>query len=200
MLRRQNSKQKGFTLIEAMIATFLFVIVISSVISIYLTVLKVNRKSNAIRLASENSRYISEYISKEIRNGQIDYYGPNPCGTGFPSGASPFTYLPILNVDGDHLCFSSFSNDLYLVKGNSNYPYYYKINDLGTQVLNFKVYLKPEFNPYCSNPPSCTTPLGSSIQPRVTIVGTVRANADPQNIIDMPFETSISLPLYDISH
>lgn len=194
-MRKPN--QKGFTLIEALIATFLFTIVISSVITIYITTLKVNRRSNAIRLASENARYISEYLSKEIRNGQLDYFGPNQCGTGYPSGASPYSYIEILNIDGDHLCYFAHNNNLYLVKNNSTFMY--RVNDLGVSILNFSFYIKPEFNPYCADFPTCSTVSGSTIQPRVTIMGTVEANSDPQNIIDLPFETSVSIPAYDIA-
>lgn len=196
-MQRKQSEQ-GFTLIEALIATFLFTIVIASVIGIYLTTLKVNRHSNAVRLASENARYISEYLSKEIRNGRIDYdYPISVCQGLYPNGSAYYTELRILNVDNEHLCFTTHQDpsnssltDLYFY--STSYPAGQRVNDVGTQVKNFQVFLSPNFNPYTSSP------AGTSVEPKVTITGTVEAVADPQNIVDLPFQTSISIPAYDI--
>src|SRR5438105_3009862 len=76
-MRKTNKKsQQGFTLIEALVATFIFAIVITAVMDIYNSTLKTNRRTDSIRLAAENVRYITEFLSKEIRNGRVDYAGP----------------------------------------------------------------------------------------------------------------------------
>ncbi len=196
-IKKNKFKQQGFTLIEALVATFLFAIVISSVIGIYLTTLRINRRANAIRTASENARFLTELISKEVRNGKIDYN--DSCnGLSFGSGTSPYNQLQVINVDNDKVCFYQNGTDLYYTK-NSLPAGGTKINDTNTSILNFKVFVTPDFNPYCQDYPTCSIIPGSAVEPRITIVGTVRSNADPQNIIDLPFQTSISIPAYDIT-
>ena len=67
------NSQKGFTLLEAVVATAVFAFVISSVAGVYLNVLKLDRKSRAERTVYENSRFIMEFLAKEVRNGSIDH-------------------------------------------------------------------------------------------------------------------------------
>lgn len=205
-MRKANpkSKSRGFTLIEAVVATFLFSITVGSILGIYMTTLKVNKRADSIRKASENARFISELLAKEIRNGQIDYFGPTSAVCGSSSySTNPNTKLAILNVDGEHKCFylgddngadSASGTNLWVVKNNFTAT---RINDAGTIISAFKVYVQPTTNPYCNNPPSCSE-AGSSAQPKVTLIGAVTYNADPENITTLPFQLSVSIPTYDI--
>jgi hypothetical protein len=99
-------------------------------------VLKINRRSEALRQASQGSRDFVEFLVKEIRNGQIDYFttggfynasgvGSSPCAPIGASGAlekstDPVTYaqkenrLGIINTDNVEECF-------YLGDSNNNY-------------------------------------------------------------------------------
>lgn len=199
-----KSKSRGFTLIEAVVATFLFSVTMGSIVGIYTATVQLNKKTDSIRKASENARFISELLAKEIRNGQIDYFGPTSaiCGSSSYS-TNPNTKLAILNVDGEHKCFYLGDNNgaenasgpnLWVVKNNFSAT---RINDQGTSITAFKVYVQPTTNPYCNNPPSCSQ-AGSSTQPKVTLIGTVTYNADPKNITTLPFQLSVSIPTYDI--
>ncbi len=193
---RKLSKQKGFTLIEAVVATGLFAITLSSVIGVYLATIKINRRTDLIRTASENARYITEYMSKEIKNGQIAYSGvvSSPCTSAlFLTGDSPV--LPIVNVDGDRLCFyigsssgqvSSSGPDLWVIKNNMQ-PI--KINSSNVKITRMSFYVNPATDPYVA---------GSTIQPRVTLIGLVQAISGSQDNVTMPVQTSITLPTYDV--
>jgi type II secretory pathway pseudopilin PulG len=180
--------QKGFTLIEAIVATALFVFVVISVINVYLYTVKANRRADVLRTASESSRFISEFLTKEIRNGQVDYFGPAqaPCSTTSTSGSN----LAILNVDGDHECFYLSGTNLLVAKnagGQLLSPV--QLNDARVKVLNLYFYVAPGFNPYTS---------GSRTEPQVTMIGQIQVTSGSQDTITLPMQTTISIPRYDI--
>ena len=93
----------GFTLIEAVVASALFATVVVSMMGTYVYTLRVNKKTDAIRTATDNARFISDFFSKEIRNGKIDYNPVSGVCAALPQ--SPDKRLGILNVSGDHECF-----------------------------------------------------------------------------------------------
>ncbi len=190
---KQN--QKGFTLIEAIVATALFAVTVSSIMGVYLSTLKINRRTDVIRSASENARYITGFLTKEIRNGQIDYYGPwnSPC-SGIIS--APANSLSLVNTDNEHLCFylgdasglsSSNGTNLWLIKNNLLAV---KVNSSNVTINNLVFYVSPTYNPYST---------GSNAQPRVTIMGNVTATSGSQDTITIPIQATVSIPIYDIS-
>lgn len=124
-----KSLSSGFTLMEIMVATVIFAIVAVAMLSLFNYVLKINRRGEALRQASQASRDFVEFLVKEIRNGQIDYYianakyqpsikpGSSPCaapgtaGDSVPLSDVPSTYyskenrLGIINTDNIQECF-----------------------------------------------------------------------------------------------
>ena len=186
---RPGLKQKGFTLIEALVATSLFAVVVSSVMGVYLYTLKINRRTDVIRLAAENARFISEFLTKEIRNGQILYSGsaPSPCNTFAASG----TTLAIVNIDGDTECFYSSGTNLMVAKnagGSLLAPV--QLNDSKIKINNLKFFVAPNCNPYTA---------GARTEPQVTITAQVQSNPNPIDNITIPLQTTVSIPKYDIS-
>src|ERR1051326_1797013 len=90
MIRFQKIKpgiNSGFTIVELVVATTLFVITMTALLSLFNYVLKINRRTEAIRQASQGMRNLVEFFVKEIRNGQIDY--------GIVNGQSVSTTWPI---------------------------------------------------------------------------------------------------------
>jgi prepilin-type N-terminal cleavage/methylation domain-containing protein len=67
----------GFTLMEIMVATVIFALVAVSLLSLFNFVLKINRRGEALRQAAQDSQNFVEYLVKEIRNGQVDYFVSN---------------------------------------------------------------------------------------------------------------------------
>ncbi len=58
---------------EIVVATTIFAIVAAAMMSLFNYTLKINRKTEALRQASQGMRNLVEFIVKEVRNGQIDY-------------------------------------------------------------------------------------------------------------------------------
>lgn len=194
-MKTKKSLQKGFTLIEALVATALFATTIVAIVGVYLSTVTINRRTDVIRTASENARYLSEYLSKEIRNGQIDYYGPvkSPCSSTLTASSSS---LAIVNIEGDHLCFylgdangqiSSAGTNLWLIKNNFAAS---KVNSSNVSIKNLIFYVSPIINPYAA---------GSTVQPRVTFTANVQSTSGSQDNIIIPIESSVTIPSYDIA-
>ena len=208
MFRNIHQKQKGFTIIEALIATFLFSVTMSSIIGVYLSTIKLHRRANAIRTVTENVRYISESLSKEIRNGNIDWNEPKPASADTACGRTPVVNpdyrLAIVNVEGDRICYylgdsfglrSSTGEYLWMIK-NELAPV--QLTTSSVKVKHFRVYVYPLTNPYCNDPPDCSS-IGSTKQPHVVLTALIESNIDPNNIFSLPLETTINIPVYDFS-
>jgi len=96
--RKFNSS--GFTLVELMIATSLFVIIMLSALSSLLILLNESKNSRALRLAMDNVNFAMESMTRSIRMG-INYYcgatnlndlniTPRSC----PDGGTIMSFIP----------------------------------------------------------------------------------------------------------
>lgn len=69
----KQESNRGFTLIEVIVATTIFAIVVAAMMALFNYTLKINRKAEALRQAAQGIRNFTEYVVKAVRNGQIDY-------------------------------------------------------------------------------------------------------------------------------
>ena len=88
-IKKRKNSQRGFTLVELIIALAVFSIVITIVIGSANSVFRGQRKAFAMQNAQESSRFILEVMAKEIRMSTIN--------TG---GGVNLTILNISNSDG----------------------------------------------------------------------------------------------------
>ncbi len=184
----QNLKrQKGFTLMEIVVATTIFAVVVSSLLALFNYTLKINRKSEALRQAAQGMRNFVEFLVKEVRNGQIDYYVNNslptaslgPCGASVVVGQRSYetqdNRLGIINTDNIQECFYFGDNDgnyvgnssIFDAPQNSNYTLVMeKAGIASPQVLNpanFRIeklmfLIRPLCDPFTS---TCDWPPGA---------------------------------------
>lgn len=122
---------EGFTLMEIMVASAIFAVVVSALMVIFNYTLKINRRTESVRQASQGMRNFIEFLVKEVRNGQIDFgvvsgqtlnsnafYSTGPCKPP-ATGVGGDTYLPqsnrlaVVTLEGDYECF-------YLAEGPGN--------------------------------------------------------------------------------
>jgi len=155
MILQLPKTQKGFTLIESIVATALFVIVVTAIMSVYNSVLDLNRRTDAIRAASQDARYYSEFLSKELRNMQgFDYSGKfvtnNDCPSVTSQGAPDeggTTSLAIININGDYECFAGNGPYLVLYKySQGQFLSGQSLNSKNVGVTNVKFYVSPACN------------------------------------------------------
>lgn len=213
---------------EIMVASVIFVMVAVSLLSLFNYVLKINRRSEALRQASQGMRNFIEFVVKEVRNGQIDYYvanaatvpafsGTSPCGP--PSGGvGNNTYalqenrLGIINTDNVQECF-------YYGNAGGNYIGAGKFSSStgastlvleksgvsGAQILNpsnMKVdNLMFLIRPLCDPyTPNCAGYGGGypKIQPFVTIIIKFTVKLPTGEQVPIYYQTSVSSNKYDI--
>jgi prepilin-type N-terminal cleavage/methylation domain-containing protein len=213
---KNKDRQSGFTLMEIMVSTVIFAIVAVALLSLFNFVLKINRKSEALRQTSQGMRDMVEYIVKEVRNGQIDYGFVDPGGTTASSPPCPGTSLSsagysstenrlaLLNTDNVEEClyygnssgsyiganiFSSSTGGSTLVLAKTG---------LTAQVLNpanftidqLMFLVRPLNDPY--------SPGNTKFQPMVTIIIQATTKLPTGEKTTIYYQTSISTSKYDI--
>jgi prepilin-type N-terminal cleavage/methylation domain-containing protein len=105
-----TKKQKGFTLIEVLVALTIFMIFIISITRSYLDIAQSQREANAVREIYSEIRYVYSLIAEEARSKTIDYGCPRSPESGAAVAASnactglintvPENFLPLINADG----------------------------------------------------------------------------------------------------
>ncbi|MBX4191674.1 MAG: prepilin-type N-terminal cleavage/methylation domain-containing protein [Candidatus Doudnabacteria bacterium] len=103
-MRTTSRNKQGFTLIEAIVATALFAFVVSSVLGVYLSILRLDTRTRALRAVTDDGRFIMDFLAKEIRNGRIayeDYPNNLTCKTFCGATYNP-TDLYLVNQNGEH--------------------------------------------------------------------------------------------------
>ncbi len=201
--RSQHNKQFGFTLMEIIVATAIFVTVVTAVLALFNYVLQVNRRVQAVRQVAQGTRAFTEILSREIRNGRIGY----PDVEQTPSGECLATRyasaenqtLTIIRADGTSTCMvlttEQGTNRGLLVLERRNLA-----GNFSDEIINppnfsinpstFRIIVRPTTNPF--------GPSNKGIQPMVTILAefiVFPGQADEQVI---PYQTTISSDVHNI--
>lgn len=221
-----KNNQKGFTIMEIVVATAVFATALVAMLAIFNLTVKLNRRSDSLRQASQGARNFVEFLVKEIRNGHIDYGVEN--GTVAMPEVSPCPYpvnngdvstqkygrinndgisdwaLGLVNIDGERECFYWSPKD-----GNGTQPitgdfssfnslYLHKEGVTELQKLNPNNF-KIDFLRFYVRPNR--DPYASpnpKIQPSVTIVMQFTVTLPTGESVTVPYQTSISTNNYDI--
>lgn len=189
-----KTKQYGFTLVEIIVATAIFTVVISGILTLFNSALKINRKVQAIRQVAQASRSFTETLSREIRNGRIDYSSSNEhCSGDYSSSGNQS--LALVTFSGDRLCFYYDINTstLFLRRETSTSVTEESItpSNITINFKNFRFFVRPQVDPVKSN---------KGIQPMVTILAEFYVNQGTRDQIIIPYQTSISTDIYDSSY
>jgi prepilin-type N-terminal cleavage/methylation domain-containing protein len=222
---KNKDGKSGFTLMEIMVATVIFAVMASATLSLFNYVLRINRRTEALRQAAQGARDFVEFIVKEVRNGQIDYYvangsvytnGIGPCvppGTvgSSPTGAATYNSqdnrLGIINTDNVQECFyygtaSSTWVGLnhFTAASGGNTLVLQKNGVTGAQVLNppnFRVDNLMFLIRPLKDPYTQTGGL-AKVQPFVTIIIKFVVQLPTGEQVPIYYQTSVSSDKYDI--
>lgn len=206
---------------EIIVATTIFVIVFMALLSLFNYTLKINRRAEALRQASQGARDFVEFLVKEIRNGQIDYgfvdpqatvssSAPYPCPTnlapGVPSYSSQENKLGIINLDGVEECFYYGKPDLSYTAGvfssstgatdlilakGSLTPQI--INPPNFRVDNLMFLIRPVLDPYSNASGSFP-----KVAPLVSIIIKFVTQLPTGEQVPINYQTSVTPNQYDI--
>ena len=163
----QLPTEAGFTLIETMVVSLLFSVIMVLMGGVFVSSLDLQRRAFNIQHAEENVSFILESMAKEIRVSQLG--GPD---TVCP--ATPAATLSIIHpVNG---------NITYSLSGNAVHR---NVNGTDSVISSNTVqFTRLQF---CIS----GTPIDNQQQPRVTIIGSVKSvKTKQQTIID--FQTTLS--------
>lgn len=165
MNRASLKKQRGFTLIEAVVSAGVFAVVITSALGVYMSTLQLDSKTKAERVVQQNARFIMEYLGKEIRNGSLDY--PAFAAAGITNIGADTSNIFLINqsLENERIYLNGTNLSLVKTAGTTT------LNSSGVRVTKFLVYVSPSTNPFqslSSNPPN--------VQPSVTVVMELTSN------------------------
>ena len=196
-LKLTDNSEQGFTLMEILVATAIFTVVVSAMLVLFNNTLQINRKVQSLRQVSQGTRNFTEMISREIRNGRIDYASTNGYCDIRKYSDSDNQSLAIINKAGERICFYLDQNDqsLYIAKYGDTGTVVEKINPPNFLVLHkrFRIIVRPQTDP---NPGGTQFP---GIQPMVTILATFSYQPPSGEVAaEIPFQTTISTDIYDI--
>ncbi len=200
-MHKKINKQKGYTIIETMIAISLFLIIVMAGMGALLNANLLHQKSRDMRSILDNMSYVMEDMSKNLRTG-YNYH----CLTGAVNLSNPS--VPISCASGWGIFFEGAYGDpnddndqwIYSISGGKIYkktqgPYAVAASSF-TQMTPDEVVIDPaasSFSVVGAEPPT----TGDHHQPFVTIklVGTVTYHG-----VVTPFslQTSVSQRLIDI--
>ncbi len=134
-------KAGGFTLIELIVAIFIFSIITIAIVSVFVSTVTAYGKAKAIKTVKENAEFAMSSIAKDVRMGKIETTDSNCIG----NGGSPKACLMVTRNRGGKVCYRVASNYLGIqesVSGNTcslNAADYKKIIDLSGESTTFNV-------------------------------------------------------------
>ena len=99
--------QKGYTLIELVVAVAIFVTVVVSVTAIFIDTLRANKRAAQERALVDQTQSLVDQIHRDLFTAQADYFGTYNClGTGitYPRAFSQATTSQIIFIDEEGIC------------------------------------------------------------------------------------------------
>ncbi|OGY93265.1 MAG: hypothetical protein A2406_01230 [Candidatus Komeilibacteria bacterium RIFOXYC1_FULL_37_11] len=217
MIFKQLIKNKqGFTLVELLLATFIFTLMVFAVSGVYIAFNKSQIRTNSSQQLLNDSQYALEVIAKEIRNNTIIDYSPTTvdCGALIKTGTGTDNFDQCIILERSNGQTVAFARHSFIATPGSLRLYYLlldcdqfyssctnininssaatailspEVNNINLSALNFNIL--PSTNPYITG--------GPNQQPRVTInMNTAYISADPVKNVDHTFQTTVSSRVY----
>jgi len=170
-----KKKNKGFTLIEMVVAVAIFTLLVGTTSSIFLSSIKTQKQGLATQEILDQTSYLVEYMSRSLRMAKKDLAG-TCTGTAKLNYVFEDQCLNFLNYKGacQQFCLES----TRLKDENGNY-----LTSTNLQISNFAVILS-----------GATQPPSDYLQPRVTI----SLNIVGQEQMSIKIQTTVSQRNLDI--
>ena len=194
-----NKNNKGFTLIEVLIASSIFVTVTVLVSDIFVRINKVQRRTQGIQTTATDARFAFETMAREARLGEIDYdyYG----GTVDVSGGE--TVLAITTTNQDKVRFGLQTGSICPTGTTSCLAVclvdtcttsdWQPLTPKGINVTNLLFYIHPDVSPFVAG----GTGFSNNYQPRVTMLMTTEnITNDDVSKATFTIQTTVSTRVY----
>ena len=185
---------------EIVVATAIFAGTVTLMLDLFTSALRINRRVQGLRQVAQGTRNFTDTLTREIRNGRVDYnsFNNNCLSNNYSSTANQG--LGLINFAGEEICF-------YYVNTTQQPQQLILSKRVGSSIIqetinpsNFRI--KPDTFRFIVRPtrdPAAAPYDG--IQPMVTIFAefevTINSKEPP---VLIPYQTTISTDVYDIPH
>lgn len=184
--KTKNRGNRGFSLIELIVASSVFIVVMVMSSGAVFTVFNSNQKSKNLRSVMDNLNLSLESMTRSIRFGRNYHCGssgtislPQDCSNN-TNGANT---LSVIDMDGNQITYSLSGGRIQRTKGSSTY--YLTSPEVTINSLTFRVY------------GSGTYTSGDRFQPQVIVVISGQVGLKTSTISAFTIETTISQRQFD---
>ncbi len=194
-LKFKIQKSKGFTLMEMVVAVAIFIIVMTAVIGVFIAILRVQRRTQAMQVTQQDARWAMETVARYARMNKIRYCGENYChcdgiNTPCPMVADhpesdKFIEAEALYLEGAYFKRSDDKLEMSTDGGTT----WSNITPAKVSLEDLKFYIYPYKNPYESG--------GPDEQSRITILMKTKSiGAKPEEEVVINLQTTMSTRAY----
>ncbi len=151
-----TKQQKGFTLLEMLVVSAIFIMALTAMVSIFVQTSRAQKTLASSEKLQADTRYIVELMAREVRNNRIDY--------NFYDGAAkknlsdqPVNYLALMDSDNKQIIFyyddSESSKKIKICRYiddeiNCNNERYYNVTPDDISVTSMKFFITPATDPF----------------------------------------------------
>lgn len=200
---RHRQSETGFTLMEIMVATSVFVVVLTMMLTLFSYTIRINRRVEALRQVTQSTRNFTEFLVREIRNGTIDYTGTiddKNCPSASPQyDPTANQTLALVNRNGDRECFYLDGEALRVTRiavNGQTVSEQVTPPNVKIERDTFRFHVRP-----VSDPRATVDGEYSGTQPFVAILMSLSIRINPTDpVLVLPYQTTVSTDTYDIPH
>ncbi len=200
---KKIKQQKGFTLIEILVAMSVFVLFLGVLINSYMGIVRSQRDADFNRILYMEARNVFEVVVQELRDGMIDYafYLNN-----FPAGGQNSILLVSKDLskkveikydEGDVLIgeveISDDKNFINIKNLNVGEGEFVVLNDR-ISVKELKFYVSPLIDPYDDDYVFCDL---YQFHPKITVYAEFEKDRGGREPIDFYLQTTVSSRIYN---
>jgi prepilin-type N-terminal cleavage/methylation domain-containing protein len=195
--RLDKGKPAGFTLMEIVVAMFIFTLASILIAEIFVNVQRAQQRIRDAQEASTNTRYLVDVISREIRFSKIDY----SAGTITNNYSEELNLIDSQNVSvsfrkivsGNDCGFTDNAVSCLQIKRGGDSGEWSTITAPTLSVDALYFYVTPQKDPF----PASVTSSTPNIQPQVTIVlRTSSTGPKLENRVSTYLQTTVASRLY----
>jgi prepilin-type N-terminal cleavage/methylation domain-containing protein len=191
--------QKGFTLVELLIAMTIFVSFVGILIGSYTSIIKGQREADEYRIMYSESRKIFETIVQELRDGMVDYKKYNANDTGGVIGG--LDTLHVVSKDASmqsSIVYDEVGGVVSIKKGKFGQDSAWEEFNLNSPdlvgVTDFKFYISPSIDPYDDEN---VYKDKNQLHPKVTVYGKFVRKFGNGKEYSMELQTTVSSRIYN---
>ncbi|MFH1667859.1 MAG: prepilin-type N-terminal cleavage/methylation domain-containing protein [Candidatus Komeilibacteria bacterium] len=151
MLGQEKKNQQGFTLLEMLVVSAIFVMTITSMVGIFVNTNRAQKRlANSEKLQAD-TRYVVEVMAREIRNNRVNYtfYDNDEL---LNQETNALDVIALADSDGNDIQFRLEGGKIQ-IKRSASSSEWFSITPDDIAVMQMKIYIGPSTDPYLLDGP-----------------------------------------------